>query len=77
MPSVSALRSVAGMEGTARLPGARAAEYQRAHPEASICQVDGVWHAWKPEPGDPFSGEMTHARTEEELLAKLACATGG
>ena len=72
MPIVSALRSVAGMiEGTARIPGARAAEYQRAHPETGICQVDGVWRAWKPEPGDPFSGEMAHGRTEDELLAKL------
>lgn len=49
----------------------RLAAYARAHPEISVCQVEGTWHAWKPEPGDAFSGEMTHGRSEDELLAKL------
>ena len=56
-------------------PGSRLAAYARAHPEVSVSQVEGTWRAWKPEPGDPFSGEMTHARTEDELLAKLGGGT--
>jgi hypothetical protein len=41
-------------------------------PGTVICQVEGNHYAWKPAPGDEFAGEMTHGRTEEELLAKLA-----
>jgi hypothetical protein len=60
------------MEGTARLPGARAAEYQAAHPGTVICQVEGTWYAWIPaSSGDPLAGSGAHARGEAELLAKL------
>jgi hypothetical protein len=65
------------MEGITRPPGSRAAEYQRDHPGTVICQVEGVVRAWKPEPGDPLSGELTWGRTEDELLAKLTAALGG
>jgi hypothetical protein len=60
------------MEG---ITAARIDRIARTHPEADICLVEGTWHAWKPEPGDPFSGEMTHGRTEDELLAKLGGGT--
>jgi hypothetical protein len=56
------------MEGNAKPPAASAAEYQRTHPGAVICQVEGTWHAWVP---DGNGGAETHGRTEEELLAKL------
>jgi hypothetical protein len=57
------------MEGTARLPGSRAAEYQDKHPGAVICQVDGVWHAWVPD--GRGGGAEFHGRDEDELAAKL------
>jgi hypothetical protein len=60
------------MEGILSWPGLRLAAYARTHPEVSVSRVEGTWHAWKPEPGDPFSGEMAYGRTEDELLAKLA-----
>ena len=63
-----------GMEGISRLPGSRLAEYERGHREFVISQVEGVVRAWKPEPGDPFSGELTYGRTEDELLAKLTAS---
>jgi len=53
------------------MEGAALAEYQRAHPEADIGQVEGTWHAWLPEAGDYYSGEYAHGRDEAELLAKL------
>jgi hypothetical protein len=56
------------MEGISRLPGSRAAEYARTHPDVSICQVDGVWRATVNL--DCGFGEM-HGATEDELLAKL------
>ena len=54
------------MEGTTRL-----AEFERVHPEFVISRVEGIARAWKPDPADPFSGEMTYGRTEDELLDKL------
>jgi hypothetical protein len=60
---------VPGVEWITRL---RLAAYARDHPEADICQVDRIWRAWIPDPGDPFSGELAHGRTADELLAKLA-----
>ena len=56
------------MGGIQRRPGSRAAEYERDHPGTVICQVEGTWHAWVP---DGNGGAEAHARTEEELLAKL------
>jgi hypothetical protein len=56
------------MEGTA---ADKLAEYARTHPEIRFGQVEGNHYAWKPEPDDEFAGEMSHARTEAELLAKL------
>ena len=58
------------MEGTRRLPGARAAEYKRDHPETVICCVEGTWHAWIPAAGR--TGTELHARDEDELLDRLA-----
>jgi hypothetical protein len=50
----------------------------RAHPGTSIYTDErGVHYAWKPAPGDRLSGELTHGRTEDELLAKLTAALGG
>lgn len=51
------------------LPAAAAlAEYERAHPEAVICLVEGTWHAWLP---SGCGGGEVHGRDEDELLAKL------
>lgn len=36
------------MEGITRPAASRLAEYERAHPEVSICQVEGNHYAWKP-----------------------------
>lgn len=63
------------MEGISRLPAARLAEYQRAHPGTVISRVEGIWRAWVPG-RDSVSGELTHGRTEDELLAKLGGAPG-
>jgi hypothetical protein len=60
------------MEGILRWPRSRAREYERAHPGVRIYKGEfGECYAWKPSPGDRLSGELTHGRTEEELLAKL------
>jgi hypothetical protein len=56
------------MEGTVRSAASRLAEFARARPEAVICQVEGTWHAWLP---SECGGDEYHARTEDELLAKL------
>ena len=54
------------MEGTA------STEYERTHPGVRIYEDEfGEHYAWKPEPGDPVSGELTHGHTGDELLAKL------
>lgn len=66
MPFVSGLHSVPQMERITRLPGSRAAEY----PEADICRIDGVWHAWIPD--GHGGGSEAHGDTEGELLAKLS-----
>jgi hypothetical protein len=62
------------MEGISRHPGFRAAEFARDHPDVSICQVEGTWHATVYL--DCGYGEM-HGRTEDELVDKLAAALGG
>lgn len=63
------------MEGILRWPRSRAREYECAHPGVRIYEGDfGEHYAWEPVPGDELSGELTHGRTEEELLAKLASA---
>jgi len=62
------------MEGISRWPGSRADEFERAHPEVSICQVAGVWHATVSL--DCGYGYM-HDRTEDELVDRLAEALGG
>lgn len=36
-----------------------------------IYQLEGNWYAWRPAPGDPLSGVLSHARTPEELAVKL------
>ena len=60
------------MGGILRWPRSRADEYERDHPGVSIYEGEfGEHYAWKAEPGDRLSGELTHGRTEEELLAKL------
>ena len=60
------------MEGILRWPRSRAREYERAHPGVTIYEDEfGDHYAWKETPGDRLSGELTHGRTEEELLAKL------
>ena len=65
------------MKGTIQAAVSRLAEYGRAHPGCRIYQVEGNHYAWKPDPGgDGLSGELTHGRTEDELLAKLAAAPG-
>lgn len=46
------------------------AEYVRAHPDVSICRVDGVLYAWAPG-WCPQVGRAAHGDTEDELLAKL------
>ena len=64
-----------GMEGILRWPRSRASEYERDHPDVSIYEGEfGEHYAWKAAPGDRLSGELTHGRTEEELLAKLGGA---
>lgn len=55
------------MEG---ITAARIAQVARTHPEADICQVDGIWHAWIPDGAG--GGSEAHGRDEDELLAKLA-----
>jgi hypothetical protein len=56
-------------------PAASLAEYEQAHPEISFAHVPGHHYAWKPEPDDVLSGEVTHGYTEDELLAKLTAAS--
>jgi hypothetical protein len=64
---------VARVERILRWPRSRSREYERAHPGTRIYAGDfGEHYAWTPVPGDRLSGELTHGRTEEELLAKLA-----
>ena len=66
------------MEGILRWPRSAARQYERDHPGVRIYKGEfGDHYAWKPEPGDRLSGELTHGRTEEELLAKLTAAVGG
>jgi hypothetical protein len=60
------------MEGIMETSASRLAEYARAHPEISICQVDDIWRAWLPAGG--CAGGEVHGRDEDELLAKLAAA---
>ena len=59
------------MEGNTCTTASRLAEFEHGHREFAISRVEGIARAWKPEPGDPFSGELTYGRTEDELLAKL------
>ena len=61
------------MEGIARLPGARAAAWQRDHPGTDIwrCKATGRWYAWVPDDGDGCAGEAASGRDEAELIAKL------
>jgi hypothetical protein len=59
------------MEGILRWPGSRADEYRHAYGVSIYTDEFGEHYAWKPAPGDGLSGELTHGRTEDELLAKL------
>ncbi len=54
------------MERITQTAASRLAEYARTH-EISI--VEGNHYAWKP--AADGGGELTHGRTEDELLAKL------
>lgn len=54
-----------GITGPSRL-----GEFASAHPEVSICQVEGVWRAEMPI-GDNGGGALFYGRTEDELLTKL------
>ena len=69
------------MDDITRLPGARSAQYEAAHPGTVISRVEGTWRAWLPDVvvlGDDgrvvsasAAGEEYGGRTEDELLAKL------
>ena len=63
------------MEGITRTAAVRLAELRRlrhAHPELIFDEFAGNYYAWKPGPGgDEKSGETSHGRTADELLAKL------
>ena len=60
------------------MEGPRLGDITAAHPEIHVSLAAGVLYAWIPD-GDPdgFTGETAHARTEEELAAKLAAKYGG
>ena len=64
------------MEGITRTAAVRLAELRRlrhAHPELIFDEFAGNYYAWKPaDGGDELSGEASHGRTADELLAKLA-----
>ena len=57
------------MDDITRLPGARSAQYEAAHPGTVICCVEGTWRAWLPASG--CGGTEYCARTEDELLDRL------
>ena len=63
------------MEGITRTAAAVLAELRKlrhAHPELVFDEFAGNYYAWKPGPGgDELSGETSHGRTADELLAKL------
>jgi len=64
------------VEGIAKTAAARPADCDRVPAGISFYQVEGNHYAWKPVPGDELSGELSHGRTEGELLAKLAARPG-
>jgi hypothetical protein len=69
LPSTPDARSVRPWRGYCGGPGRGASEYERAHPGVSIYEDEfGEHYAWK---ATPDGGELTHGRTEDELLAKL------
>jgi hypothetical protein len=60
------------MEGITRLPGSRAAEYERAHPEVSIWRAGELWRAWIEDAAGSKSGtELRPCRKLDDLLARL------
>ncbi len=67
------------MEGITRTAALVLAELRRlrhAHPGIVFDEFAGNYYAWKPGPGgDETSGETSHGRTADELLAKLAAAS--
>ena len=54
------------MEGLTRAASPRLDQYRNT---CEIYQLEGNWSAWKPTPN---GGELTHARTSDELADKLA-----
>lgn len=52
------------------MEGLSLSEIAAAHPEAQVCSVDGVLHAFIPD--GRGGGAETYAYTEQELAAKLA-----
>lgn len=69
------------MEGNTLLPGSRAAEYERAHPEVSIWRAGELWRAWIPDaPGSTSGTELRPCRHLDDLLDRLdelTAAAGG
>lgn len=66
------------MDGVSRHPGSRLREYAATHREVVILPpVEGIFRAWIPDPSNDKAGADFHARTEDELLAKLDRALGG
>ena len=62
------------MEGITRTAAVRLAELSKlrqAHPGLVFDEFAGNYYAWKPDPGDKWSGEASWGRTADELLAKL------
>jgi hypothetical protein len=62
------------MGGITRAAAVRLAELRKlrhAHPELDFDEFAGNYYAWKPAPGDKWSGETSHGRTADERLAKL------
>jgi hypothetical protein len=59
------------MERITPTAASRLADYARTHQDTDISEADGHHYAWKAAPWDRMCGELTHAYTEAELLAKL------
>ncbi len=62
------------MDSAAQWQQARIAEFRAAHPEVTICCVEGTWRATVHL--DRGYGEM-HAADEAALISKLMAALGG
>lgn len=59
------------MEGYFQPATLRLAMWGRDHPEIAIDRRPNHLYAWKQADGDEYSGELWHAATAAELLAKL------